>query len=75
MQITEEQKKSEQPHFTAVWNFYKKYYTPEDNQGYWQAVVDEAGTLSKNLNDLGIALLLAVIEELKHKAEKGGKNA
>lgn len=70
MQITEEQKKIEQKHFTEVWNFYKKYYTPENTPDYWEQAVTEAGQIGNNLNRLGVNLLMAVLDELKLRLDE-----
>ena len=70
MRMSDDDKKIEQRHFTAVWEFYKKYYTPEEDTDYWQAMVEEAGQLSNNLNRMGISLLMAVLEELKTKHQE-----
>lgn len=70
MRMSDDDKKIEQRHFTAVWEFYKKYYTPEEDTDYWQSMVEEAGQLSNNLNRMGISLLMAVLEELKNKHQE-----
>ena len=67
MMITEEQKKEEQKVFTAVWEFYKKYYTPDGTSEYWETMVDEMGKIGQNIGRLGQRLLIAIVDEISDR--------
>ena len=69
MKMTDEEKKPEQKMFTAIWELYKKYYTPEDTEEYWDALVKEAGEISKGFNRVGIELVVTLINGLEEKAK------
>lgn len=65
-------------YFAQAWNFFKKFYDVQDNEQYWDAVVQEAGQIIENYNyPLCKAVILAIIDELdrkykaKYKRKKG----
>ena len=53
--------------YKTVWDFHKKYSKVEDNDQYWENVVNESGEISKRYDNAKfvIDLLLAVITELE----------
>lgn len=75
MKITDEQKKKEQQVFMAVWEFYKKYYNPEENHEYWENVVSEGGKIGEQIGRLGKNFILNVIEELTTKSREMRKES
>lgn len=73
MQITDEQKKQDQQVFTAIWEVYKKYRNPEDDENYWDSLIAEFNGLSDKYNYyLATRLARAVIDVLadRHKEDK-----
>lgn len=58
--------------FGDIWNLYKKYYYPEDNEQYWNNVISDFKSLSKKYQTkLVDDLCIAALNELDRKA-KGG---
>lgn len=54
--------------FAAVWNTYKKYYIPEENDEYWDALVDSIKELQhKYPGELSKALSLAVLDDIERR--------
>ena len=71
MQITDAEKKQEQKMFTAVWEFYKKYYTPEGDDKYWLDLVDEGTALCNQFNDhYVVCKLVMAVTEILNKRQK-----
>lgn len=70
MEITDVQKKEIQKEFTAVWNFCKKYYNPENNATFTHNVAYSARELSKELSPLGIGLLAAVMDDISQRGKR-----
>ena len=73
MQITDEQKKRDQQVFTAIWEVYKRYRNPEDDEKYWDDLIKEFNGLSDKYNCyLATRLARAVIDVLadRHKEDK-----
>lgn len=52
--IREDQLKAEQEFQRRLWEFRKKYYNPEKEDGYWRAVVDESKELFEALKGNGL---------------------
>lgn len=61
--------------FTELWNLYKKYYIPEPQDEYWNAVVREFTELSQKYANVSIAdkFITIVLDDLENKYEGGVK--
>lgn len=54
--------------FADIWKLFKLYYHTEDNQGYWNSLIDSAREIEKKYkSSLCNDLLIAVIMELENK--------
>ena len=75
--VTDEELKKVYGMFTDAWKFYKKYADVQQEDEYWEAVVDEYGQIAKKYDNakLAIALILAAIEELERKSKEMKQNA
>ena len=67
----------EQMFFTDLWNLRKKYYTPEDNDDYWDSMVNEFTELRVKYEKVSISykIILIVMDdlEMRYKENKYGK--
>lgn len=61
----------EQAMFVQIWNTYKKYYVPENQDAYWKELSDDLNRIiSMYKSDLCKELCLAVAAELDRKYQK-----
>lgn len=57
--------------FSDLWNLYKKYYYPENNDQYWLTVRNDFLNLAKKYKSrLSEDLSLAIINELERKSKE-----
>ena len=63
--------------FTDCWRLFKKYSEVKDTDEYWEAVVDESVQIANRYNNCKFVrdLLLAITNELEHRAKEMIKNA
>lgn len=68
---TKEQMKTEFAYFGEAWNFFKKFYETSGADEYWDAVVQEAGSIVQKYDDCPLckAVVLAIIDELERKCQ------
>ena len=59
----------EQQFFADYWTIRKRFYEPEDDENYWETVVDETVKLSEkyNRNVYFDNLLLVFVDDLEHR--------
>lgn len=66
-----------QQFFTELWNLYKKYYIPEDNDDYWDSMINEFTELRVKYEKVSISykMILLIIDdlEMRYKEDKYGK--
>lgn len=66
-----------QQFFTELWNMYKKYYIPEDNDDYWSSMVNEFTELRVKYEKVSISykMILIVMDdlEMRYKENKYGE--
>lgn len=66
-----------QQFFTELWNLYKKYYTPEDSDDYWNSMINEFTELRVKYEKVSISykMILLIIDdlEMRYKENKYGK--
>lgn len=66
-----------QQFFTELWNLYKKYYIPEDNDDYWDSMINEFTELRVKYEKVSISykIILIVMDdlEMRYKEDKYGK--
>ena len=66
-----------QQFFTELWNLYKKYYTPEDSDDYWNSMINEFTELRVKYEKVSISykMILLIIDdlEMRYKEDKYGK--
>lgn len=77
MRITEEERKKKHGFITDFWNVMKEYDRPEDNDEYWQGLIDSTdamiqkyGTDDRMYLSLCVALLEAKQEQFKKEAQQ-----
>lgn len=53
--------------YKSVWDFHKKFADVKEDNEYWESVVEESTTISKQYNECKfvVELLLAVVTELE----------
>lgn len=75
--VTAKEIPEEQKFFTDLWNLRKKYYTPEDNDDYWDSMVNEFTELRDKYDKISISykIILIVMDdlEMRYKENKYGK--
>ena len=75
--VTAKEIPEEQMFFTDLWNLRKKYYTPEDNDDYWNSMVNEFTELRVKYEKVSISykIILIVMDDLeaRYKENKYGK--
>ena len=75
--VTAKEIPEEQMFFTDLWNLRKKYYTPEDNDDYWNSMVNEFTELRVKYEKVSISykMILIVMDdlEMRYKENKYGK--
>lgn len=75
--VTAKEIPEEQMFFTDLWNLRKKYYTPEDNDDYWDSMVNEFTELRDKYDKISISykIILIVMDdlEMRYKENKYGK--
>lgn len=56
-----------QQFFTELWNLYKKYYTPEDSDDYWNSMINEFTELRVKYEKVSISykMILLIIDDLE----------
>ena len=66
-----------QQFFTELWNLYKKYYIPEDNDDYWDSMINEFTELRVKYEKVSISykMILLIIDdlEMRYKENKYDK--
>ena len=66
-----------QQFFTELWNLYKKYYIPEDNDDYWDSMINEFTELRVKYGKVSISykMILLIIDdlEMRYKENKYDK--
>ena len=74
--MSNEELKQKYEIFTSVWKFYKKYADVQEDDSYWEAVVNESSAISKQYGEckLIISLVLAVIDEFERVYKEMRKN-
>lgn len=65
--VTAKEIPEEQKFFTDLWNLRKKYYTPEDNDDYWDSMVNEFTELRVKYEKVSISykMILLIIDDLE----------
>ena len=65
--VTAKEIPEEQMFFTELWNLRKKYYTPEDNDDYWDSMVNEFTELRVKYEKVSISykIILIVMDDLE----------
>lgn len=75
--VTAKEIPEEQKFFTDLWNLRKKYYIPEDNDEYWDSMVNEFTELRVKYEKVSISykMILIVMDDLeaRYKENKYGK--
>lgn len=75
--VTAKEIPEEQKFFTDLWNLRKKYYIPEDNDEYWNSMVNEFTELRVKYEKVSISykMILIVMDdlEMRYKENKYGK--
>lgn len=67
---TNEEMKTEFTYFGEVWMLFKKYYHVQQEDSYWEMLVEEAEAINqKHRCKLCEDLLLAVVGELERKGK------
>lgn len=57
--------------FAEYWRLYKQYYEPEDNDEYWQEVVDATNAFyEKYKTEFARGLALQLVNELERRSRK-----
>ena len=66
-----------QQFFTELWSMYKKYYTPEEDDAYWNYVVNDFSALRKKFENVKVSkqMIFAVLDDLeeRHKERRRKK--
>lgn len=59
--------------FTDVWNFFKKFYEVEDDDAFWDELIEESNQIAVKYGNNKFAndLLIATIKELERRLKKG----
>lgn len=75
--VSNEELKQKYSMFTDCWRFYKKYADVQEDDSYWEAVVNESSAIAKQYGEckLIIDLVLAVITEFERVYKEMRKNA
>lgn len=75
--VTAKEIPEEQMFFTDLWNLRKKYYTPEDNDDYWNSMINEFTELRVKYEKVSISykMILLIIDdlEMRYKENKYDK--
>lgn len=55
--------------FTDFWALCQKYWVPEEDEGYWRSLINDAGELSKKFKDRPFPsdLIKALLTETERK--------
>jgi len=74
-EISTDQLQDEREKWNDLWQFRKKYYNPEDDQSYWNKLIEETNKLSEKWNSEYVdgMLVLCVDEIDKRYHETHGK--
>lgn len=65
---TNEEMKTEFAYFGEVWTLFKKYYHVQQEDSYWEKLIEEAGAINQKYQcELCKDLILAVVNELERK--------
>lgn len=75
-EITYEQKREAQDIWGDIWNYWKKYYNPEDNDEYWHNLVEEANELARrhNHNNFLEGMILLCVDDIEKREGKRYKD-
>lgn len=59
--------------FATVWNFFKKFYEVEDDDAFWDELIEESNQIAVKYGNNKFAndLLIATIKELERRLKKG----
>lgn len=65
---TKEQMKEEFAYFGEAWNFFKRFYEVQEDDSFWDSVVEEAGAIIRRYDStLCKMVVLAIVDELERK--------
>lgn len=68
--VTNAEIKTEFAYFGEVWTLFKKYYDVQQEDSYWEKLIEEAGAINQKYQcELCKDLLLAVVNELERKGK------